>query len=75
MAVYRPTPKCSFCGKLIAKAIYDDQSDLPMSMRLIGDTFIRWDYFEHSCKGKRKAMKDMPKINMKGIIGKINKSK
>ena len=57
MAVYRPTPTCSYCGKAIAKAIYKDQSDLHISMQLIGDTFIRWDYTQCKCKGAKKARK------------------
>ena len=40
MAVYRPTPICNYCGKAIAKAIYRDESDLPISMQLIGDTLL-----------------------------------
>lgn len=54
MAVYRPTPKCSYCGKIIAKAVYSKSGT-----HFIGDTFIRWDYMKHSCKGKRKADAEM----------------
>ena len=50
MAVYRPTPTCENCGEPIAKAIYEDESFLPPNQRLIGDTFLRWEYIDHNCK-------------------------
>jgi hypothetical protein len=55
MAIFRPTPKCPYCGEVIAKAVYIDQSKIPSMMRLIGDTFIRWDYITHTCEGTKKA--------------------
>lgn len=61
MAVARPVPKCQYCGKPIAKGIYKDESDVPFFMRIIGDTFIRWDYKECNCKGARKARKEHKK--------------
>ncbi len=54
MAVYRQTPKCPKCGKIIARGIYADQSDTPMVMRKIGDSFIRWEYLPHKCKKENK---------------------
>ena len=57
MALHRDPPTCIFCGKIIAKARYQDQSNIPMQMRLIGDTFIEWVYSKHECKG----LKDMHK--------------
>ena len=59
MAVYRPTPTCPYCGKIIAKGVYKNQSKIPSMLRVIGDTFIRWDYIEHTCEGKKKADKEM----------------
>jgi hypothetical protein len=59
MARYRPTPTCPYCGVVIAKGIYRDQSKIPFMQRVIGDTFIRWDYIKHSCKGKKEADKKM----------------
>lgn len=59
MAIARQAPKCPHCGEVIAKAIYRDQSNVPMMMRLIGDTFIGWKYFEHSCPGKEVFDKKM----------------
>jgi hypothetical protein len=61
MAVYRKTPACPYCGKIIAKAVYKNQSHIPFMFRVIGDTFIRWDYIKHNCKGKRKADKEIEK--------------
>lgn len=57
MAVHRPVPTCSYCGKPTAIAVYQDQSDLPMSMRLIGDTFRFWNYKICKCKGAKAARK------------------
>ena len=59
MARYRPTPTCPFCGVVIAKGIYKDQSKIPFMQRIIGDTFIRWEYIKHTCKGKEEFDKKM----------------
>lgn len=75
MAVYRKTPECSFCGKPIAKAIYKDQSDLPITMQLIGDTFIRWEYKKCKCKGAKKAIKERRKNAIKWDISKLIRRK
>lgn len=56
MAIIRRTPTCHLCGAKIAKAVYKDQSKLPLQLRVIGDTFIRWEYIKHDCK-KYKAGK------------------
>jgi hypothetical protein len=58
MARYRPTPKCPYCGAEIARAVYKDQSKIPLMQRLIGDTFIRWDYIKHNCKSKKSQTKN-----------------
>jgi len=71
MAVYRTTPTCKYCGKAIAKSIYRDQSDLPISMQLIGDTFIRWGYTQCKCKGAKKARKKLKKLTIKLDINKL----
>ncbi len=66
MAVYRPTPACPFCGEAIAKGIYKDQSNTPPQFKIIGDTFIRWEYIPHTCAGKEKndekVKKEMSKL-------------
>jgi hypothetical protein len=54
MAIYRKQPTCPYCGKVIAKGVYKDQSHLPFMMRVIGDTFLRWEYKKHNCKKKPK---------------------
>jgi len=64
MAIYREAPKCPFCGEVIAKAKYRDQSDLPVSVQLIGDTFEGWEYEEHSCKEWEDFKSKMPKIDL-----------
>ena len=61
MAVFRKPPTCSYCGKIIGRAITDQQRDVPKSQRIIGDNFIRWEYVNHSCPKKRKAEKEMIK--------------
>lgn len=52
MAVYREAPICPKC-KEPYKGLYRDESKLPVQMRLIGDTFIRWDIEGHVCKPKK----------------------
>lgn len=61
MAVYRATPTCPYCGEVIAKGVYKNQKNIPFQFRLIGDTFIRWDYIEHTCEGKEKADQEIKK--------------
>lgn len=56
MAVYRETPKCPYCGKVIAKGIYKKQN--PFNP-VYGDSFLRWEYKKHNCKEGRKAKKEM----------------
>ena len=51
--IHRETPKCPFCGKEYAKAVYIDQSDIPLHDKIIGDTFIRWEYSKHSCNEEK----------------------
>lgn len=58
MAVYRPPQHCLFCGKeLIAR--YRDQSHLPPSMRLIGDTFEGYEPCKCKGKGKKSPLKKL----------------
>lgn len=61
MAVARPIPKCSYCGKSTAEGIYKDESNVPSFLRIIGDTFIRWKHKECNCKGAKKARKEVKK--------------
>lgn len=49
MAVARKAPICPKCGQGIG-GIYKDQSNVPMMHRIIGDTFIRWDFEGHVCR-------------------------
>lgn len=51
MAIRRESPKCPKCGVVI-DAIYLDQSDLPEIQRVIGDTFLKWDWENHKCEGE-----------------------
>ena len=50
MARHREAPRCPFFNKVIAKPKYSDQSNLPIQLQLIGDTFIGWEYEKHACK-------------------------
>lgn len=49
MAIKRNQPVCPKCGESI-KAKHRYESDMPKSMRIIGDTFICWDWAGHKCK-------------------------
>ena len=46
--IHRDPPKCFKCGQPI-KAVYEDQSDIPLVLRRIGDTFLYWDFNGHKC--------------------------
>jgi len=46
MAVFRDTPRCMYCGKEIAKAIFHNH----MGKNFVGDTFSHWEYENHRCK-------------------------
>ena len=48
MAKYRKPPTCIKCGATI-KAMYNKQSNIPTMFKLIGDTFIGWDWDSHKC--------------------------
>ena len=61
MAIMRTAPTCAHCGAVIATAIYQDQSDIPPIMRIIGDTFIRWDYIYHECEAGKKFAEQIRK--------------
>lgn len=73
MAVFRPTPKCQYCGKPIAKGIYKSYKGVPNFMIPYGDSFIRWEYKECKCKGARKARKEMRKQAKKLNLGDLLK--
>lgn len=49
MAIIREAPKCPDCGEYIGE-IHRNQSNVPFYKRVIGDTFIRWDWAGHKCK-------------------------
>jgi hypothetical protein len=49
MAIIRQSPKCIKCDGII-NAIYLDQSNIPELQRIIGDTFLKWDYEGHKCE-------------------------
>lgn len=51
MAVIRPPHFCPTCGGQIYER-HLDQSNVPLCQRLIGDTFIGWDYEGHVCDPK-----------------------
>jgi len=58
MAVFRKPPECPFCGKIIAKARYRDQSKITHMFQVIGDTFEGWDYEDHECDEMKKFKRD-----------------
>jgi len=58
MAVQRIIPTCFYCGKPIAEAVYENQSDLPSVMRRIGDTFRFWKYKKCNCSKSKAARKN-----------------
>jgi hypothetical protein len=43
MAVYREAPTCPKCGKKM-RGVYNKQIGVPVAMKLIGDTFLRWEH-------------------------------
>lgn len=49
------TPRCIYCGEIIAKEKHRDQSHIPINQRVIGDTFEGWDYIDHDCKPTKQA--------------------
>lgn len=51
MAIYRIVPKCPFCSKVIAQAVYNEKSDF------IGDSFSHWKTIEHDCKEVKNKLK------------------
>ena len=66
MTVYRETPKCPHCDKVIAKGIYKKQN--PYNP-IYGDTFLRWEYEPHECE-KGKLFK--AELRQKYRLGKFN---
>ncbi len=63
MAVARKTPVCPYCGKETARAIVKNEKHVPIFMRKIGDNFLRWENIPHTCRGLRKARKEMKEWN------------
>lgn len=59
MAVFREPPKCPFCKKILAKAVHNNYSGVPIMQMPIGDSFIRWDYEKekHECKEAKEYWK------------------
>jgi hypothetical protein len=51
MAVFRPTPLCTFCNEPTHKEHSRDMSNVPISERVFGDNFIGWIPLNHTCKG------------------------
>ena len=47
MAVFRESPKCPFCGEIIAEAVYKKQK--PHESPIYGDSFSHWEYKKHEC--------------------------
>lgn len=64
MAVNRTPPTCLFCGKPIAKAIM--KKSMTWKGPVYGDNFSHWKYFKHNCKGKKKWLKEHPKVTLDG---------
>ena len=69
MAVYRQTPTCPFCGKIIAKAVM--YTRLPHQPPKYGDDFSHWEYFKHNCK-KKPIMSKEDKEKILNILREIN---
>ena len=59
MAIFRPIPKCSFCGKSTVKGVYKSYKGIPSFLIPIGDSFLNWDSWECNCRGHRKWKKEM----------------
>ena len=72
MAVYRETPKCPFCGKVIAKAVIKEK--ILGQPLLYGDNFLRWDYLNHKCKKAPKLSKE-DMVKWQEIINNIKSNK
>lgn len=60
MAIQRQIKKCPKCGEPY-RAIYKNESNFPMQLKTIGDTFIRWDFEGHKCKSNY----DLPDYKIK----------
>ena len=51
--VFRESPRCPFCGKVTATAIYDPKPNF------YGDSFVGWEYEKHEdCPGLKKIVRD-----------------
>ena len=67
--VYRETPRCSYCGKPVAKAIYNP----PSSPTFIGDTFSHWKHWLCECE-EAVAERERLQKEMKPHVEKLNKA-
>lgn len=65
MAIFREDPKCIFCNKVIGKVKYKDQSDIPLMLQTIGDTFEGYEYEDHECEEMKKFKKNIKQTNNK----------
>lgn len=63
MAVYRPTPKCPYCGESTHEAKYKELTQLQKDMAWCGDTFEGWNDLEHECKGSIEELNKLNKSN------------
>lgn len=64
MSVYRETPKCPFCGEVIAKAVYKKHDG-----NFVGDTFMFWENIPHDCKNKSKFEVPFEMMQFPGVKG------
>lgn len=60
--VYREVPKCMFCGESIAKGIYQDYTGWDKNNIPFGDSFLYWEYLDHTCE----QMKQFMELNQDG---------
>lgn len=68
--IHREAPICTGCNKPLPP-IFKDQNHLPTEQRIIGDTFIDWDYKSHS--NCREALTPEGKAYYKAMIEHIGK--
>lgn len=73
MAVYRETPKCPFCGEIIAKAVM--KTLMPFQEPIFGNNFSHWEFEKHECNWKNDFIKNNPAILSNEIIDLLNKNK
>ncbi len=69
MALSRNIPECPFCGKQIAKPVYEKPE--PHEPLFFGDNFSHWEYKKHSCKGLREMKKEKNLVGSNKLISKF----